>query len=150
MPQDCASAWRSTRSPAISNGAPARALWPGPTAIPTMSVNGMSAPSNPSPGDELAEPGLWRRFHIRLTVLYGGLTLLSIALLGISTYRLLNRFRTIVRRNPDIASIDLLKSTQIPTRLRFVVDVVRQGASGQPGEIDDASDVPLMLKGFNE
>jgi adenylate cyclase len=60
------------------------------------------------------------------------------------------RFRNVLRRDPDIASIYLLTPTQLPTRLRFVADVVRQGASARPGELYDASDVPLMLKGFSQ
>jgi hypothetical protein len=62
---------------------------------------------------------------------------------------LLHYFRDVLHRNPDIASIDLLTPTQLPTRLRFVADVVRPCAAGLPGEACDASYVALILKGFS-
>ncbi len=152
---------------------------PPPAPAPTLPSSGSSALSEPGARDELRNLGLWRRLHIRLTALYGGLTLLSIALLGVSSYhsdlrrelaairqqlqttsvslavsmdgdavqawsalprsaadlpnRLQLRFRNVLRRDPDIASIYLLTPTLLPTRLRFVADVVRLGASASPG-----------------
>jgi adenylate cyclase len=159
-------------------------------------ATGASPPPEPPHAEDLNGLRLWRRLHIRLTVLYGGLTLLSIILLGVGTYRsavqrelgairqllaatsnglaasidaqavatlpaeprqpaalhrlLLTRFGEVARQEPDVQSIYLLRPTQEPTRLRFVVDYVRQGPAGQPGQLYDASDVPLMLKGFRQ
>lgn len=161
-----------------------------------MPSTGISAQSQLSPAPELRDLRLWRRLHIRLTALYGGLAILSITLLAVSTYhadvrreltairqqlqltaislalstdgdavqalpdkprlitdrhvQLLTRFREVLRRNPNIASIYIMKPSQIPTHLRFVIDVVRRDTAGQPGEIYDATDVPLLLKGFTQ
>jgi len=160
-----------------------------------ISPIGPTAHNEASVRDELRELRLWRRLPARLTFLYGGLTMLSILLLGIITYqadtkrelaairqqllvsavslavssdgdaiealpseprsasdlhhRLSARFQDVLHRNPDIASIYILKPTKIPTRLLFVSDVVRQGVSGRPGELYDASGVPLLLKAFS-
>jgi adenylate cyclase len=153
------------------------------------------ATTRPPSADGLNGLRVWRRLHVRLTVIYGGLTLLSIMVLGISTYqsnvqreldgirhhllatadslavsiegdsllpssplepartqatRLSERFSDVLLRHRDIASIYLLEPTRNPTELRFLVDVVRRGAIGQPGEAYDASNVPLMLKGFRK
>jgi adenylate cyclase len=157
---------------------------------------GIPAPSTHSVDDGLDELRLWRRLHIRLSALYGGLTLLALTLLGIGTFRsamdrevaslqqnllatanslalsidgdavaalpaepsqptvlhtkLLGRFRDVAQRDQGITSIYLLRSTRDPTRLRFVMDYVRRGIAGRPGEAYDASEVPVMLKGFNQ
>jgi adenylate cyclase len=137
----------------------------------------------------------WRRLHIRLTALYGGVTLLALTLLGYSVFdqgvkseigglqrrlrstvsslaaaidadavaalpatgrdwtplhrALLQRFADVAQGDSDVDSIYLLKPTQEPTRLRFVVDYVKRGPKGKPGEIYDAAKVPVMLEGFS-
>jgi adenylate cyclase len=130
---------------------------------------------------------------VRLTSIYGGLALLSITVLGVSTYQskvqrelegireyllvtadslsvsidgdklvassppgpakaqakiLAKRFGAVMQRHQDIASIYLLEPTRNPNELRFLMDVVREGTAGRPGEAYDASEVPQMLKGF--
>jgi adenylate cyclase len=162
---------------------------------PPALLKANEATTKPPAAQGLESLRVWRRLHVRLTGLYGGLTLLSITLLGISTYQsdsqrelqvmrrylsvtaeslavsidgdsldstpktrpaqaqqtlLVDRFRSVLQRHPDIASIYLLAPTRTPTELRFLVDVVRHGIAGIPGEAYDASDVPLMLKGFRQ
>jgi adenylate cyclase len=136
----------------------------------------------------------WRRLHIRLTVLYGGVTLLALTLLALSVFlhgmrseilamqrrllatvdslassidaeviaalpgeakswtplhkALLRRFAEVAQGDGDVESIYLLKPTQEPTRLHFIVDYVKRGPSGKPGDIYDAANVPVMLQGF--
>jgi len=136
----------------------------------------------------------WRRLHIRLTALYGGVTLLALTLLGLSVFTdgvereigglqrrllatvgslaasvdadavaalpaegrertplhtaLLSRFEEVSQGDADVESIYLLKPTQEPTKLRFVVDYAKLGPTGQPGDLYDAVEVPMMLKGF--
>ncbi len=147
-------------------------------------------------GAPLEELRLWRRLHIRLTALYGGIILLALTLLGIAVYLagvrremmslqrnlltaarslavsvdavavdalpgdqreltllhkvLLRRFSEVARSDADVESIYLLKPTKEPTRLRFVVDYVKEGDAAKPGDIYDASEVPVMLKGFTQ
>lgn len=145
--------------------------------------------------DGLSTLRLWRRLHVRLTSIYGGLALLSITVLGVSTYQskvqrelegireyllvtadslsvsidgdklvpssppgpardqakiLSKRFGAVMQRHQDIASIYLLEPTRNPNELRFLMDVVREGTAGRPGEAYDASEVPQMLKGFRQ
>jgi len=136
----------------------------------------------------------WRRLHIRLTLLYGGVTLLALTLLGLSVFlygvkseiaglqrrllatvdslassldadaiaalpaegrawtplhmSLLSRFADVAKSDVDVESIYLLKPTQEPTRLRFIVDYVKHGPTGKPGDIYEAAAVPVMLQGF--
>lgn len=63
---------------------------------------------------------------------------------------LLERFTEVARRDPDVESIYILRPTNEPTKLRFFVDYVKKGEAGKPGELYQASDVPVLLKGFNE
>lgn len=136
----------------------------------------------------------WQRFHIRLTVLYGGAIMIALAMLGVFVYysgiqaeisalqkrllttvislaatiepekllaipvdgtelgplhkELLDRFKEVATADNDIESIYVLRPTNQPTRLRFLVDFARSGESATPGEEYDASDIPVMLKGF--
>ncbi len=64
--------------------------------------------------------------------------------------RLLVRFQQTADRDPDIETIYILRPTFEPTNLRFLIDYVKDGKTGQPGELYDASDVPILLKGFKE
>lgn len=137
----------------------------------------------------------WRRLHIRLTILYGGITLLVLALLATSVFihgmrsellslqqrllatveslasstdgeaiaalpgeakdwtslhhALFQRFRLLANADRQVQSIYILKPTQEPTALRFFVDYVKKGSRGKPGDRYDASNVPLMLTGFD-
>ena len=45
-------------------------------------------------------------------------------------------------------TIYILRPTSEPTKLRFFVDYAKDGNIGKPGELYDATDVPVMLKGF--
>lgn len=58
------------------------------------------------------------------------------------------RFEAIASQDADIESIYVLRPTIQPTRLRFLVDYVREGSPAAVGEDYDASEVPVMLKGF--
>jgi adenylate cyclase len=137
----------------------------------------------------------WRRLHIRLTILYGGVTLLVLALLATSVFihgmrselvslqqrllatveslasstdgeaiaalpgeaknwtslhhALFHRFRVVANADRQVQSIYMLKPTQEPTTLRFLVDYVKKGSRGKPGDRYDAANVPLMLTGFD-
>ncbi len=61
---------------------------------------------------------------------------------------LLKRFTEVASHDPDVASIYVLRPTNEPTRLRFFVDYVKSGEAGKPGEAYEASEVPILLKGF--
>ncbi|MEB3360718.1 MAG: adenylate/guanylate cyclase domain-containing protein [Synechococcaceae cyanobacterium] len=61
----------------------------------------------------------------------------------------LRRFTETARADKDIKSIYMMRPTNEPTRLRFVVDYERNGVIGKPGDIYDASNVPMLLKGFD-
>ncbi len=63
--------------------------------------------------------------------------------------RLKERFKQVAEQDPDVETIYMLRPTQEPTKLRFVVDYVKDGEEGQPGEAYDATDVPVMLQGFS-
>ncbi len=60
------------------------------------------------------------------------------------------RFQKTANRDPDIETIYILRPTSEPTNLRFLIDYVKGGKTGQPGELYDASDVPILLKGFKK
>lgn len=62
---------------------------------------------------------------------------------------LLRRLAETARGDSDIKSIYMMRPTNQPTRLRFVVDYERQGPTGKPGDRYDASEVPMLLKGFD-
>ncbi|HEB63836.1 MAG TPA: hypothetical protein ENJ07_05095, partial [Gammaproteobacteria bacterium] len=144
-----------------------------------------------SPLDQLK---IWQRFHIRLTVLYGGAVFICLAVTALFFYKIsmqselehlqkrllmlatnladsidaeaINqipltsdeitplheklklRFQKTANRDPDIETIYILRPTAEPTNLRFLIDYVKGGKTGQPGELYDASDVPILLKGF--
>ncbi len=61
---------------------------------------------------------------------------------------LLKRFAEVASHDPDVASIYVLRPTSEPTRLRFFVDYVKAGEAGKPGEAYEASELPVLLKGF--
>ncbi len=61
---------------------------------------------------------------------------------------LLARFEEVAIQDPDIETIYVLRPTQQPTRLRFLVDFAKDGDTAQPGESYEASELPVMLKGF--
>ena len=63
--------------------------------------------------------------------------------------RLKERFAQVAEHDPDVETIYVLRPTAEPTKLRFVVDYVKDGDEGQPGEPYDATDVPVMLQGFS-
>jgi len=136
----------------------------------------------------------WQRFHIRLTALYGGAMIITLAVLAVNVYfsdlesefkglqkRLLNtanglavsidaaaidaipldneemtplhveiqrRFKEVAAHDDDIETIYILRPTSEPTKLRFFVDYAKAGDSAVPGKEYDASDLPVMLKGF--
>ena len=59
-----------------------------------------------------------------------------------------SRFEWVASQDPDIETIYVLRPTKQPTRLRFLIDVTKSGAAAQPGEAYEASEFPIMLKGF--
>jgi len=166
----------------------------GADPIPVSSPPDTQTTSAPQPIDGLDALRGWRRLHIRLTLLYGGVTLVALTLLALSVFvqgmrseilalqrrllatvdslatsidaeaiaalpgeaktwtplqkALLRRFADVAQGDADVESIYLLKPTQEPTRLHFIVDYVKRGPSGKPGDIYDAANVPMMLKGF--
>jgi len=61
---------------------------------------------------------------------------------------LLKRFAEVASHDPDVASIYVLRPTNEPTRLRFFIDYVKTGNAGKPGEAYEASELPVLLKGF--
>lgn len=61
---------------------------------------------------------------------------------------LVQRFKQVASQDPDIESIYILRPTSEPTKLRFFVDYVKHGQAGKPGEAYDASELPILLKGF--
>lgn len=61
---------------------------------------------------------------------------------------LLSRFTEVADRDADVETIYLLRPTGEPTKLRFMVDYAKDGDSGAPGEAYDATDLPVMLRGF--
>jgi len=58
-------------------------------------------------------------------------------------------FFAVIDKDDDIHSIYILAPTTNPTELKFLIDFVRQGSSGQPGQLYRADDIPLLLKAFN-
>lgn len=62
--------------------------------------------------------------------------------------KLLVRFQEVAMQDPDIETIYILRPTQEPTRLRFLVDFAKDGDTAQPGDAYEASELPIMLKGF--
>ena len=164
--------------------------------VPATELPSTKLPASKGPVGDLDALKGWRRLHIRLTLLYGSVTLLALVVLGINVYRqgvrseikalqdrLLamvvslsasvdasaiqtlqadstvrtdlherqyRRFKAVGEDDQDIESIYLLKPTREPTKLRFVVDYVKDGDSAKPGEAYDASDLPIMLKGFSK
>ena len=61
---------------------------------------------------------------------------------------LLLRFKQVATEDPDVESIYILTPTAEPTKLRFFVDYVKQGEAGKPGDAYEASELPILLKGF--
>ena len=57
-------------------------------------------------------------------------------------------FEEVASRDHDIETIYLLRPTSEPTKLRFFIDYAKDGNTGEPGELYDATDVPVMLQGF--
>lgn len=60
-------------------------------------------------------------------------------------YRL---FEQVAGKDQDMETIYILRATAEPTKLRFFVDYAKDGNTGKPGDLYDATDVPIMLKGF--
>ncbi|MGA1841148.1 MAG: adenylate/guanylate cyclase domain-containing protein [bacterium] len=61
---------------------------------------------------------------------------------------ILSRFEEVCVRDPDIETIYIFRPTNEPTKLRFLVDYSKIDIYGNPGDLYDASDVPILLKGF--
>lgn len=58
------------------------------------------------------------------------------------------RFKALVEADPDINTIYLLRRTEDPDELRFVVDFASRGKTGRPGQRYDMSDLPAMRAGL--
>lgn len=61
---------------------------------------------------------------------------------------LIERFKDVASKDPDVKTIYILRPTLEPTKLRFFMDFAKDGAVGQPGEEYDATDIPVMIQGF--
>lgn len=59
------------------------------------------------------------------------------------------RFAALAAADPDISSIYVFRPAEELTKLRFVVDYVREGRSGTPGELYAAADLPVLIQGFD-
>ncbi|NOX43273.1 MAG: adenylate/guanylate cyclase domain-containing protein [Gammaproteobacteria bacterium] len=64
--------------------------------------------------------------------------------------KLVKRFDYIANQDPDIKTIYVFRPTLEPTKLRFFVDYVKTGPTGNPGELYDATSLPVMLRGFTK
>jgi adenylate cyclase len=152
-------------------------------------------PAHPLP-DPINQLRMWRRFHVRLTVLYGGAVFLIVLLMGVVFYKvgfasefenlqqrllalatsiaetidadriadypvdateysdyhstLVKQFERVAQYDPDVDSVYILRPTDEPNKLRFFIDYVKSDEAGQPGELYDATDVPILLRGFSE
>jgi len=60
-----------------------------------------------------------------------------------------NTLRQVAKNSPDTESIYILRPTREPTKLRFFIDFVKNGETGKPGEVYDATEIPVMIKGFS-
>lgn len=60
------------------------------------------------------------------------------------------RFKYVASQDQDIESIYLLRPTEEDTTFRFFTDFSVQLGEGKPGQLYDASDVPVMLRGKAE
>ena len=58
------------------------------------------------------------------------------------------RFAQVASHDKDIESIYILRPTLQPTQLRFLIDFTKHNDSAKPGELYDASEIPVMLQGF--
>jgi adenylate cyclase len=61
---------------------------------------------------------------------------------------LLTRFAGVAQQDPDVETVYVLRPTEEPTKLRFLVDFVKSGDPAKPGERYEASELPILLKGF--
>ena len=63
--------------------------------------------------------------------------------------QMVKRFENVASHDPDVETIYVLRPTLEPTKLRFFVDFTKDGEPGAPGELYDATDIPVMIKGFS-
>jgi len=56
-------------------------------------------------------------------------------------------FTRVAAADPDIESIYLLRSTAEPSKFRFLVDFSKDGDRGSPGELYDAKNLPVLIRG---
>ena len=99
--------------------------------------------------------GLQRRLLALATTLADSIDTTAIATIPAETntmtplhWTLLEQFEDVASHDPDVASIYILRPTSEPTRLRFFIDYVKAGVAGKPGEEYEASELPVLLKGF--
>jgi len=64
--------------------------------------------------------------------------------------KLFDQFKQVAGKDPDIETIYILLPTTQPAQLQFLIDYAKDGVMAKPGEAYDASEVPVMLKGFRE
>lgn len=62
--------------------------------------------------------------------------------------KIIQLFEQVAGKDQDMESIYILRPTVEPTKLRFFVDYAKDGNTGKPGELYDATNVPVMLQGF--
>jgi adenylate cyclase len=99
--------------------------------------------------------GLQRRLLAIVTSLSASLNADEITAIPVDSTELtpfhkniLSRFEEVGVKDPDIETIYVLRPTNEPTKLRFLVDYAKEDDHGNPGELYDASEVPILLKGF--
>lgn len=63
--------------------------------------------------------------------------------------RIYKTLKEVANNDPDTETIYILRPTREPTKLRFFIDYVKNGDSGNPGEIYDATEIPVMIKAFS-
>lgn len=69
-----------------------------------------------------------------------------------SQYRasLFQHFKQVASGDSDIETIYVLMTTGQPTQLKFFVDYAKDGIMAKPGELYDASELPVMLRSFKQ
>lgn len=64
-------------------------------------------------------------------------------------HRIYKTLQQVAKNASETESIYILRPTQEPTKLRFFIDFTKEGETGQPGEFYDATEIPIMIKGFS-
>jgi len=63
--------------------------------------------------------------------------------------KIYSTLKKVANQDPDTETIYILRPTREPTKLRFFIDFAKDGDTGKPGEEYDATEIPVMIKGFS-